>query len=77
MDSSTIGKWIVFVGLGLAVVGVIIWLGGKWGLPFGNLPGDIRVDRPGFSFRFPLATSIVLSVVITLLLNIVIWIFRK
>lgn len=77
MDSSTIGKWIVFVGLGLAVVGGIIWLGGKWGLPFGSLPGDIRVDRPGFSFRFPLATGIILSIVITLLLNIILWIFRK
>ena len=77
MDPSTIGKWIIYVGLGLTALGVIIWLGGKAGLPFGNLPGDIRIDRHGFSFHFPLATGIILSVVITLLSNIVIWIFRR
>ncbi len=76
MDPSTIGKSIVY-GLGLVALGSIIWLGGKAGLPLGNLPGDIRVDRPGFSFQFPLATSIILSVVITLLFNIIIWIFRR
>lgn len=76
MDPSTIGKSIVY-GLGLVALGSIIWLGGKAGLPLGNLPGDIHVDRPGFSFQFPLATSIILSVVITLLFNIIIWIFRR
>jgi hypothetical protein len=77
MDPSSLGKWIVFLGLGIVALGAIIWLSGKWDLPFGNLPGDIRVDRPGFSFSFPLATSIILSVVITLILNIIIWLFRR
>jgi hypothetical protein len=77
MDFSTFGKWIVLIGVGLVAVGVIVWLAGKVGLPFGSLPGDIRVDRPGFSFNFPLATSIIISLVITLLLNVLLWFFRR
>jgi hypothetical protein len=77
MDFSTFGKWIVWLGLGLAAVGVIIWLAGKLGLPFGSLPGDIRLERPGFSFHFPLTTSIIISVVATLLLKIILWFFRR
>ncbi|MBI5252266.1 MAG: DUF2905 domain-containing protein [Desulfomonile tiedjei] len=76
-DPSTIGKWIVFLGLGLVALGAIIWLGGKLGLPFGHFPGDMRIERPGLSFRLPLGTSIVVSVLLTLLLNVIIWIFRR
>jgi len=42
-------------------------------LPFGRLPGDIHVVREGFGFHFPIVTCIVISVVITLIL----WIFRR
>jgi hypothetical protein len=42
-------------------------------LPFGRLPGDFSVERENFSFYFPLATSIVVSIVISVL----IWLFRK
>jgi len=77
MDLSTLGKWIVLLGLGLAAVGVTVWLAGKIGVPFGSLPGDIRVDRPGFSFQFPLTTGIIISIVLTLLLNILLWFFRR
>jgi len=77
MDFSTFGKWIVWLGLGLAAVGVIIWLAGKIGVPFGSLPGDFRVGRPGFSFHFPLTTGIIISIFVTLLLNILLWFFRR
>jgi len=77
MDFSTLGKWIVLFGLGLVVVGAILWIAGKSGVPFGSLPGDIRVERPGFSFNFPLVTCIVLSIVLTVILNIVLRLFRK
>jgi Protein of unknown function (DUF2905) len=76
MDFSALGKWIILLGLGLIAVGLLVWLAGKIGIPFGSLPGDIRVERPGFSFRFPLATSIIISIVITLLLNALLWFFR-
>ncbi|WP_305824804.1 DUF2905 domain-containing protein [Massilia brevitalea] len=42
-------------------------------LPFGRLPGDIHVVREGFGFHFPIVTCIVISLVVTLIL----WIFRR
>ena len=69
-DLSTIGKWVIVAGVVVIVVGAAIWLAGRAGLPLGRLPGDIRVERPGFSFYFPCATSILLSLGLTLLLNL-------
>ena len=59
------GRLLVVVGLGITAVGLLVMLG----VPFGRLPGDIMVRRGSFSFYFPLATSIVLSVLLTLLLS--------
>jgi len=58
-----VGKVLVLVGLGIAGLGLLIMLG----LPIGRLPGDIYVKRDSFSFYFPLTTSIVLSIILTLL----------
>jgi len=58
------GKTLVLVGLGVAALGLLVMLG----VPFGRLPGDFYVRRGGVSFYFPLATSIVLSIVLTLVL---------
>jgi hypothetical protein len=58
-----VGKFLVVIGLVVAGLGVLIMLG----LPLGRLPGDIAVRRGSFSFYFPLTTSIVLSIVLTLL----------
>jgi formate hydrogenlyase subunit 3/multisubunit Na+/H+ antiporter MnhD subunit len=55
---------LVLVGLGIAAIGVLMMLG----LPIGRLPGDIYVRRDNFSFYFPLTTSIVLSIILTLIL---------
>ena len=57
------GKVLVLIGLGIAALGLLVMLG----LPFGRLPGDIVVKRGNFSFYFPLATSILLSIILTLL----------
>jgi hypothetical protein len=59
-----LGKLIVLVGLGIAALGLLVMLG----VPFGRLPGDIAVRRGSFSFYFPLTTSIILSILLTLLL---------
>lgn len=76
-DASTIGKWMVIAGLGLALVGGLIWAAGKGGLPLGRLPGDIRLERGGVSFYFPLATSLLLSLGLTILLNVIIRLFKR
>jgi len=77
MDASGFGKWLFFAGIGIAVLGLLVWLAGKTGVPFGRLPGDISIEGKGYSFRFPIATSIVLSILLTILLNIIIHIIRR
>ena len=58
------GKTLVLIGLGIAAVGLVIMLG----IALGRLPGDFYVRRGSFSFYFPLATSIILSILLTLVL---------
>jgi predicted MFS family arabinose efflux permease len=58
------GKTLVLVGLAVAGLGLLVMLG----VPFGRLPGDFYVRRGSFSFYFPLATSILLSILLTLIL---------
>ena len=58
------GKVLVLIGLGVAGLGVLVMLG----VPFGRMPGDFFVRRGNFSFYFPLTSSIVLSILLTLLL---------
>ena len=65
------GRWLVLVGITLVVLGLAWpWLA-KLGL--GRLPGDFRIERDGFGFYFPLTTSLIVSLVISLLL----WLFRR
>lgn len=71
MDLSHLGKWTFFAGLLLVTAGGILWLVGKSGLPLGGLPGDVRIEGQRFSLYFPIATCIVLSIVLTLLLNVI------
>lgn len=67
-----LGKLLVVLGLLLAGAGFFLWkLSGK--LPLGRLPGDIAIEKPGFSFYFPLGTCLLIS----LLLTLVMWLFRR
>jgi predicted MFS family arabinose efflux permease len=59
------GRSLVIVGLVIAAVGLVIMVG----VPLGRLPGDFTVRRGSFTFYFPLATSIVVSILLTLLLQ--------
>jgi hypothetical protein len=61
---STLGRLLVIIGLVIAALGLLVMVG----IPFGRLPGDIVIRRGSFTFSFPLVTSIVLSVLLTLLL---------
>jgi DUF2905 family protein len=57
------GKTLVLIGLAIAALGVVVMLG----VPLGRLPGDIAVKRDNVSFYFPLTTSILISILLTLL----------
>ena len=66
------GKSLIVLGLIIAGIGVLLTFAGR--IPWlGRLPGDIYVKRENFTFYFPLATSIIISV----LLSLILWLLRK
>lgn len=76
MNFEELGKWLMLAGVGLVLLGGLIWLLGH--VPFfGNLPGDIRVQTQNFGCFFPIASMIILSVIATIVLNIIIRIMNK
>lgn len=64
-------KWLVTLGIILVALGLLWPLLAKLGI--GNLPGDIRIERKGFTFYFPVTTSLIVSIAI----SIILWIFRR
>lgn len=68
---ETIGRYLMIGGVVIFLVGGALFLSAKLGLPFGRLPGDIRIEGENSTFYFPLATSILISVILTLLINII------
>ena len=67
-----LGKLLVVAGLAIAAIGALLWSGfGKGWL--GRLPGDINYKGDNFSFHFPIVTCILISVI----LSLIFWLFRK
>ena len=64
-----LGKFVAIIGVITMLVGLVLWSGfaPKW---LGRLPGDIRIEREGSTFYFPIVTCIILSIVLSLLLSI-------
>ncbi len=75
-DLSSLGKFVALAGAALLVLGGLIWLAGR--IPaLGHLPGDIRLQRGNVSCFFPLTTMIIVSVLLTVILNIILRLLRK
>ena len=71
---TSLGRTLLVLGAALAGLGLLLVVLGRFpGLRIGRLPGDLRIERGNFTFYFPLATSIVVSVVLTLLF----WLFGR
>ncbi|MFI5384483.1 MAG: DUF2905 domain-containing protein [Fimbriimonadales bacterium] len=70
------GKVLVVFGLAIAVIGGLIWLGVFRWLRLGHLPGDIAVERPGYSFYFPITTMILISGLL-MLISLLVASFRR
>ena len=70
---ESVGKVLVFVGLGIAVLGgLLLLIGQVWpGFKLGRLPGDVVVEQEGFKLFFPITTMILVSVLITFILWLV------
>jgi hypothetical protein len=75
MDISDLGRFVLIAGVVLVLVGGLLMLGGN--IPWlGRLPGDVVIQRDGFTVYFPLASMLVVSVVLTIILNIGARLFR-
>jgi Protein of unknown function (DUF2905) len=68
VNLQAVGRIIVVAGVVLVLIGGALWLAGRLGL--GRLPGDVVIRRGSFTFVFPLATSLLLSLVATIVLNL-------
>ena len=72
---ETLGKWLVVIGAVLLIVGGLIWLAGR--IPgIKQIPGTIQVNLGGLTCIIPLLASILLSVVLTLLINLALRLWR-
>jgi hypothetical protein len=63
-----LGRTLIFFGVVIAIVGVLLYFSGRTNLPIGRLPGDITYRKGNFTFYAPLATSILLSIILSLIL---------
>ncbi len=68
-DLGDFGKLLLFGGVLIAAAGLILMLFGRLGI--GRLPGDIFIQRDNIAFYFPLATMIIVSIILTLILNFI------
>lgn len=68
---------LIIIGIALVLAGGVILLAARYFPWLGNLPGDISYERENFKFYFPLATMLLLSIVASVILNIVMRIFRR
>lgn len=74
---ESIARYLMIGGIALFLIGGGVYLAAKFGLPLGRLPGDIRIEGENGSFYFPIATSILVSVVLTIVLNVIFRFIRK
>ena len=70
MNSET-GKWIIAIGLFVVIVGVVVYFFHDKLHWIGRLPGDIRFERENFKFYFPIATMIIFSLLLTLIIQLI------
>lgn len=74
---ESIARYLMIGGIFLFLIGAGVYLAAKFGLPLGRLPGDIRIEGENGSFYFPITSSILVSVVLTIVLNVIVRLTRK
>ena len=72
-----ISRYLMLAGIALFLLGGGLYLAAKFGIPLGRLPGDIRIEGANGSFYFPVTTSILVSVVLTIVLNVIARLLKK
>jgi hypothetical protein len=68
---ETIARYLMIGGIALFLIGGGVYLAAKFGIPLGRLPGDIRIEGENGSFYFPVTTSILVSIILTVLFNVI------
>jgi hypothetical protein len=68
-----VGKALIGLGVLLVMLGVLLMALGRAGIRQWRMPGDIAIHRDGFHFYFPLGTSLLISLILTLLLSFLAW----
>jgi len=74
---ESIARYLMIGGIILFLIGGGVYLAAKFGIPLGRLPGDIRIEGENGSFYFPVTTSILISVILTIVLNVIVRLLRK
>lgn len=74
---ETIARYLMLAGIAIFLIGGGMYLAAKFGIPLGRLPGDIRIEGENGSFYFPVTSSIVVSVLLTVILNLLRWLLKK
>ncbi len=74
---DNLSRTLMLAGIVIFLLGAAIFVVNKFGLPLGRLPGDIRIEGQNGSFYFPVTTSILVSVVLSLVLNLIGRFFNK
>lgn len=74
---ENIARTLMFGGIALFLIGGGVYLASKFGIPLGRLPGDIRIEVANGGFYFPVTSSILVSVVLTVVANLITRLLRK
>ena len=74
---ETIARYLMLGGIIIFLIGGGIYLAAKFGIPLGRLPGDIRIEGETGSFYFPITSSILVSIVLSVLLNLISRLLKK
>lgn len=73
---ENIARYLIIGGIILILIGGGVYLAAKLGIPFGRLPGDIRIEGENGSFHFPVVTSLLISIILTVVLNLIFRVFK-
>jgi hypothetical protein len=77
MDLLTMARIVAVFGVLLLIIAGILFLLDRWNIPFGNLPGDLKIQRGNFTCAVPLVSGLIISVLLTLVINLILYFINK
>jgi hypothetical protein len=76
MDFQSLGRLMLIIGLAISLIGAVIWMAGRF-FNLGGLPGDIRIESSGLTCFVPIASMILLSIVLTIIINVILRLINR